>query len=93
MSESIAHISLRVPASLKDEAQAHIKAQGLTFTDVFKDVLEYIVKEGKMPVKREILSNDDRELLNLVKERLENPGKKIKVSLDELRKDLHIKLS
>lgn len=94
MSETnmFSHVNVRVAASLKDAAYAQIKELGMTPTEVFKDVLEYIVREGKMPVRKQILSDEDAELLALVKERLANPGKKIRVDLDDLSKRLHIEI-
>lgn len=89
---AFSHISLRVPTTLKDNAFEQIKELGMTPTEVFKDVLEYIVREGKMPVRKQILSDEDAELLALVKERLANPGKKIRVDLDDLSKRLHIEI-
>lgn len=83
-------VSLRVPASLKESAFAKIKAHGLTPTEVFRDVLEYIDREDKMPVKKEILSYEDAELLKLAKAALENNDDVIEVSLDDLKKRLQI---
>lgn len=79
------HISLRVPKKLKDDAFEEIKSLGMTPTEVFRDVLEFIVKEGRVPVRKEIISDEDATLLDIVKKRLANPGESIPVTIEELR--------
>ncbi|MBS1016882.1 type II toxin-antitoxin system RelB/DinJ family antitoxin [Acetobacter persici] len=83
-------ISLRVPVTLKENAFAQIKAHGMTPTEVFRDVLEYIVREGKMPVRKEILSDEDAELLVRIKQALADDDEMIDVKPRDLRAALQL---
>ena len=46
-------------------------------------MLEYIADNERLPFKQTLLSDEDAELVEIVKERLRNP-KPVRVTLDEL---------
>lgn len=46
-------------------------------------MLEYIAENERLPFKQILLSDEDAELVEIVKERLRNP-KPVRVTLDEL---------
>lgn len=77
-------VSLRVDQSLKDAAYTKLKEFGVTPSDFFRDVLEYVVRENKLPVRKEVISDEDAELLALVKQRLKEPRMKRNFTRDEL---------
>lgn len=65
-------INLRLPAPLKDEIYETLKELGTTPSEAIRDYFEHIVKVKKVPFKRQVVSDEDAELLAIVKERLEN---------------------
>ncbi|ACV76422.1 addiction module antitoxin, RelB/DinJ family (plasmid) [Zymomonas mobilis subsp. mobilis NCIMB 11163] len=80
----MSQISLRVDRNLKEAAYDQLKNLGVTPSDFFRDMLEYVVRENKLPVRRELISDEDADLLAMVKRRLKQPEKLKKVSFDEL---------
>ena len=42
----------------------------MSVSELCQSVLEYVAETGKIPVKRELLSEEDRELIRLTLERL-----------------------
>ncbi|WP_010512038.1 type II toxin-antitoxin system RelB/DinJ family antitoxin [Komagataeibacter europaeus] len=79
-------ISLVVDKAVKEKAYENLKRAGLKPSDMFRDVLHYIATTGEPPIKRELLSAEDRELLIEAKKVLANPGKITRVKLDDLDK-------
>lgn len=80
----MSQISLRVDRNLKEAAYDQLKNLGVTPSDFFRDMLEYVVRENKLPIRRELISDEDADLLAMVKLRLKQPEKLKKVSFDEL---------
>ena len=80
----MASINLRIDDALKNAAYQRLSELGITPSDLIRQTFKYVVETGKLPVQRVILSNDDRELLALVRERLASPQGSIAVSLDDL---------
>ncbi|MMZ68395.1 Antitoxin RelB [compost metagenome] len=56
---------------------------GVTPSEALRLMLEYIADNGRLPFKQTLLSDEDAELVEIVKERLRNP-KPVRVTLDEL---------
>lgn len=52
-------IGFRIDEGLKEAAYAKLDELGVTPTDLFRDVLQYVVMYGKLPVRRVIVSNTD----------------------------------
>jgi RHH-type rel operon transcriptional repressor/antitoxin RelB len=56
---------------------------GATPSEALRLMLEYIADNERLPFKQTLLSDEDAELVEIVKERLCNP-KPVRVTLDEL---------
>ncbi|MGX7347152.1 type II toxin-antitoxin system RelB/DinJ family antitoxin [Acetobacter pasteurianus] len=83
----MASINLRIDDSLKKAAYERLSALGVTPSDLICQTFEYVVKTGKLPVRRTVISEEDQQLLAVVRERLErlaSPEPSIPVSLDDL---------
>ncbi|MBF0892752.1 type II toxin-antitoxin system antitoxin, RelB/DinJ family [Gluconobacter sp. LMG 1744] len=78
------HFGVRLDADFKEEAFAKVKELGTTPTDLFKDVLSYVLKNNRLPVSTEVLSDEDAQLIKLARERLAEPNKFKKVNLHDL---------
>ena len=65
-------INLRVPKILKEQIYETLKNPVTTPSDAIRDYFEHIVKERKVPFKRQVVSDEDMELLAIAKERLAN---------------------
>lgn len=74
----MASINLRIDDSLKKAAYS------VTPSDLIRQTFEYVVATGKLPVRRTVVSDDDLELLAVVRQRLASPEPSIPVSLDDL---------
>jgi RHH-type rel operon transcriptional repressor/antitoxin RelB len=81
----MASVNFRVSDDLKEKSFAVLKEQGIAPTDFFTSVLEYIVNTGKLPVKQVVVSEEDFELLALVRKRINDPKRMFEeISLDDL---------
>ena len=56
---------------------------GVTPSEALRLMLEYIADNERLPFKQTLLSDEDAELVEIVKDRLRNP-KPVRVTLDEL---------
>ncbi|THE02030.1 type II toxin-antitoxin system RelB/DinJ family antitoxin [Shigella flexneri] len=56
---------------------------GVTPSEALRLMLEYIADNERLPFKQTLLSDEDAELVEIVKERLRKP-KPVRVTLDEL---------
>ncbi|GKX60234.1 type II toxin-antitoxin system RelB/DinJ family antitoxin [Leminorella grimontii] len=77
------NINLRIDDDLKARSYAALEKIGMTPSEALRLTLEYIADNGCLPFKQTLLSNEDAELVNIVKERLRNP-KPVRVTLDDL---------
>ncbi|ARW12098.1 MULTISPECIES: type II toxin-antitoxin system RelB/DinJ family antitoxin [Acetobacter] len=80
----MALINLRIDGSLKKAAYERLSELGVTPSDLIRQTFEYVVKTGKLPVRRTVISEEDQQLLAVVRERLASPEPSIPVSLDDL---------
>ena len=81
----MATVNFRVSDDLKEKSFSVLKEQGIAPTDFFTSVLEYIVNTGKLPVKQVVVSEEDFELLALVRKRMNDPKSMFEeISLDDL---------
>lgn len=60
-----------------------MEEMGVTPSEALRLMLEYIADNERLPFKQTLLSDEDAELVEIVKERLRNP-KPVRVTLDEL---------
>ncbi|MCP1240683.1 MULTISPECIES: type II toxin-antitoxin system RelB/DinJ family antitoxin [Acetobacter] len=70
---SMASINLRIDSALKEQAYARLAELGVTPSDLIRQTFEYVVETGKLPVARHVLSTEDADLLQIVRERLAVP--------------------
>ena len=75
-------INLRIDDELKARSYAALEKMGVTPSEALRLMLEYIADNERLPFKQ-TLSDEDAELVEIVKERLRNP-KPVRVTLDEL---------
>lgn len=81
----MAQLNIRIEDHLKDEVNKLILESGHNPSDIIRNMYEYIQQTRIIPFTKEVLSHDDKELLEIVRERLANPGKITRVTIDELR--------
>jgi len=77
-------INFRIDADLKAEAYRRLAELGVTPSELIRQTFEYVVQTGRLPVQRQVLSEEDHHLLTIVRERLASPLPSIPVSLDDL---------
>ncbi|HGI7032732.1 TPA: type II toxin-antitoxin system RelB/DinJ family antitoxin [Klebsiella aerogenes] len=81
----MATVNFRVDENLKTQSYAVLKEQGVSPTDLFTSVLEYIANTGKLPVQKVILTDEDAELLEIARKRLSSPKEMFEeITLDDL---------
>ena len=66
----MATVNFRVDEALKKKSYAVLKEQGIAPTEFFTNMLEYIANTGKLPVQKTLLSEEDAELLAIVRKRI-----------------------
>ncbi|EIY5875366.1 type II toxin-antitoxin system antitoxin RelB [Escherichia coli] len=76
-------INLRIDDELKARSYSALEKMGVTPSEALRLMLEYIADNERLPFKQTLLSDEDAELVEIVKERLRNP-KPVRVTLDEL---------
>lgn len=77
-------ITIRIEDDLKERSYAALEQLGMTPSELLRQTLQYVADQKKLPFKTIVVSDEDAELLAIVKERLAKPQKGIKVSLDDL---------
>ncbi|HDT2076698.1 type II toxin-antitoxin system antitoxin, RelB/DinJ family [Enterobacter cloacae] len=80
----MATLNVRLDDKLKNEAYAVLEKLNITPTEAVRLLFQYVAETGRMPVKTVTISDNEEELIQAVRERLANPQKGIKVSLDDL---------
>lgn len=79
----MATINIRIDDELKARSFAALQALGVSPSELLRHTLQYVADHGRLPFKPTLLSDDDLELLKLVRERLQAP-EPVRVTLDEL---------
>lgn len=79
----MAAINIRIDDDLKARSFAELEKLGVTPSELLRQTLQYVADMGKLPFKPMLLTDEDAELVSLVRERLKAPQRK-KVSLDDL---------
>ena len=77
-------ITIRVDDNLKSEAQQALEDLNITPSELLRQTLEYVAQNHKLPFKPVLLNDEDLDLLETVRERLNDP-KPVVVSLDDLQ--------
>ncbi len=80
----MATLNVRLDDKLKEDAWKVLEKLDITPTEAVRLLFQYVAENGRMPVKTVTVSEDEAALLEVVKERLANPQKGIKVRLDDL---------
>ncbi len=76
-------ITIRIEDDLKERSYAALEKLGVTPSELLRQTLQYVADQQKLPFKTMVVSEEDAELIELVKERLKNP-KMVRVNLDDL---------
>jgi RHH-type rel operon transcriptional repressor/antitoxin RelB len=76
-------ITIRVDDSLKTEAYQALEDLNITPSELLRQTLKYVAQNHKLPFKPALLNDEDLNLLETARERLNNP-KPVAVSLDDL---------
>ncbi|MBL6985328.1 MAG: type II toxin-antitoxin system RelB/DinJ family antitoxin [Candidatus Thioglobus sp.] len=76
-------INIRIDDELKARSFASLEKLDITPSELLRQTLEYVAQNGKLPFKPVLMTDEDAELIAIVKERLKNP-QVLKVSLDDL---------
>ena len=81
----MATVNFRVSDDLKEKSFLILKDNEISPTEFFTSVLEYIATTGKLPVQKALLSEEDIELLTVVRKRI-NDSKEMfeEITLDDL---------
>ncbi len=80
----MATLNVRLDDKLKEEAWKVLEKLDITPTEAVRLLFQYVAENGRMPIKTVTVSEDEAALLEVVRERLANPQKGIKVRLDDL---------
>ena len=60
-------VTFRVDETLKAAAVKKLSAQGISLSDALRDTLAYIAETGRSPVKRRLVTDEDAELIEIVR--------------------------
>ena len=81
----MATVNFRVDEALKEKSYSILRKQGIAPTEFFTNVLEYIATTGKIPVQKALLSEEDTELLAIIRQRINDPKEIFEeITLDDL---------
>lgn len=81
----MATVNFRVDEALKEKSYSILREHGIAPTEFFTNVLEYVAMTGKLPVQKAILSEEDTELLAIVRRRINDPNEIFEeITLDDL---------
>jgi len=82
-------VTFRVDETLKAAAVEKLSAQGISLSDALRDTLAYIAETGHAPVKRTLVTDEDAQLIEIVRQRLKNPAQKHHMTFAELKSRHH----
>ncbi|AHG73945.1 Bifunctional antitoxin/transcriptional repressor RelB [Mannheimia sp. USDA-ARS-USMARC-1261] len=80
----MANLNIRIDDNVKQRAFLAFDNLGISPSDAIRTFLAYVADTGKMPIKQIIVSDEDAQLYNIVKKRLNEPEKIKNTTLDEL---------
>ncbi|KJV37512.1 MULTISPECIES: type II toxin-antitoxin system RelB/DinJ family antitoxin [Acinetobacter] len=67
----MSNVNFRVDDVLKKKSYSVLKELGITPSELFKSVLQYVADTGKLPVKHIVVSEEDLKLLSMMRERIQ----------------------
>lgn len=78
-------VSFRCDRGLKNATIEALNEMQVSLSDVLRDTMKYIAENKRLPVSRQVISEDDSELLRIVRERAVKPrSSRITMTFDEL---------
>lgn len=81
-------IQIRIDDKLKEDSLAVLNKLNITPSEAFRQFLRYVAENQKLPFTEVsvMVADDDNDddILSVVRERLQNPGKRIRVNIDEI---------
>lgn len=81
-------IQIRIDDELKKEAYQALEKLNVSPSDALRLFLRYVAENKKLPFSEVSVlvseHDEDDDILSIVHERLKTPGKRIRVSIDEL---------
>ncbi|EER47686.1 bifunctional antitoxin/transcriptional repressor RelB [Actinobacillus minor NM305] len=80
----MSNLNIRIDEVVKQQAFEAFDNLGISPSDAIRSFLAYVAETGRMPIKQIIVSDEDVELYELVKKRLNEPEKIKNTTLDEL---------
>lgn len=80
----MSNLNIRIDDMVKQQAFEAFDNLGISPSDAIRAFLAYVAETGRMPIKQIIVSDEDTELYELVKKRLNEPEKIKNTTLDEL---------
>ncbi|MDD6911178.1 type II toxin-antitoxin system RelB/DinJ family antitoxin [Actinobacillus minor] len=80
----MSNLNIRIDDMVKQQAFEAFDNLGISPSDAIRSFLAYVAETGRMPIKQIIVSDEDAELYELVKKRLNEPEKIKNTTLDEL---------
>lgn len=82
--DGMSTVNIRIDADLKSRSFAALEKLGVSPSEFIRQALEYVAEQQRLPFKPVLLSEDEEQLLAVVRERLANPQQSIKVNLNDL---------
>ena len=80
----MATLNVRLDENLKQKTYAVLEQLNISPSEAIRLYFQYISQNQCLPIKQTVITNEEDELLEIVRYRLVNPQKGIKVTLDEL---------
>lgn len=80
----MANLNIRIDDTIKQRAFLAFDNLGINPSEAIRTFLTYVADTGRMPIKQIIVSDEDAELYEVVKKRLNEPEKITATTLDEL---------
>lgn len=80
----MAVITVRIDDDLKRQAFEKLNQLGISPSDLLRQTLQYVAEQGKTPFKTIIVTDEDADLYNLVRQRINEPHKFKETTLDDL---------
>lgn len=81
-------IQVRVDEELKKNVYRAFDKMNLSPSDAIRLFLRYVVENEKLPFKEVSLliaeQDEDNDILEVVRKRLKNPAKRVRLNLDEI---------
>lgn len=81
-------MQIRVEENLKQEATQVLKKLGINPSDAMRQLLQYVVDNEKLPFSAVSVvvaeSDNDEDIIKIVKERMSHPAARIRVNIDEI---------